>query len=167
MQLDFTGLFNSSSEDVIIDYKLMLEDFEYGTYKPLTDGVEVKGKAYSKADVTYLDLDITFTFNGICDRCADEFQRDYSFNVSKVVVSHLENEEDDDDYVVADENNKLDVDEFVYQEIQLFLPQKMLCNDDCKGLCPKCGKNLNREKCDCKADVDPRMAALLQLLDDE
>ena len=33
--------------------------------------------------------------------------------------------------------------------------------------CPKCGKNLNREKCDCKADVDPRMAALLQLLDDE
>ncbi len=167
MQLDFTGLFNSAGEDITIDYKLLLDDFEYSTYKPLTEGVSVKGKAYNKADVCYLDLNIAFNFNGICDRCAEEFKRDYSFSVSKVVVSHLDNNEDDEDYILADENNKLDIDNFVYDEIHLFLPQKMLCSDDCKGLCPKCGKNLNLGKCDCKADVDPRMAALLQLLDDE
>ena len=166
MHLDFTGLFNSSVDEIPVDYRLNLDDFEYGTYKPLTDGVSVKGRAYSKADVVYLDLSITFTFNGICDRCADEFSRDYSLDISRVVVSHLENEEDDEDYIIADSDNKLNLDDFVYQEIQLFLPQKMLCNDDCKGLCPKCGMNLNKGKCDCKSDVDPRMAALLELLDD-
>lgn len=167
MQLDFTSLFNSSNEALNIDYKLMLDDFEYSTYKPLKDGVAVKGNAYCKADVAYLDLKITFSFYGICDRCADEFVREYSFNLSKVVVNRLENEEDDENYIIVDGDNKLDLDDYIYQEIQLFLPQKMLCNDDCKGICPKCGKNLNKEKCDCKKDVDPRMAALLQLLDEE
>ncbi|MCR5206938.1 MAG: DUF177 domain-containing protein [Eubacterium sp.] len=167
MQLDFTGLFNSSGDVLNIDEKLFFDDFEYGTYKPLTDGVSVKGRAYCKADVAHLELTLSFIFNGICDRCADEFSREYSFGVNKVVVSHLENEDDDDEYLIADADNKINLDDTVYEEIQLFLPQKMLCSDDCKGLCPKCGKNLNREKCDCEKDVDPRMAVLLQLLDEE
>ena len=41
------------------------------------------------------------------------------------------------------------------------------CSEECKGLCPTCGKNLNHEKCNCKKEVDPRMAALLQLLDED
>lgn len=165
MRLDFTDLFNSSVDEKKIDYKLRLDDFEYSTYKPLKNGVEVKGRAYSKADVAYIELNVSFDFFGICDRCADEFERTYSFDINKIVVPYLENEEDDDDCVVT-ENNILDVDDLVYQEIILFLPHKMLCSDDCKGLCPTCGANLNREKCNCKKEVDPRMAALLQLLDE-
>ena len=165
MQLDFTNIFISSGDAYYVNYSLSLDDFEYGTYKPLKDGVKVVGSAYSKADVAHLDITVTFNFYGICDRCADEFKREYSFDVSKIVVSSLENEDDDDDYVIT-ENNILDIDELVYQEIQLFLPHKMLCSDDCKGICPECGANLNRENCNCKKAVDPRMAALLQLLDE-
>jgi uncharacterized protein len=165
MQLDFTGLFISDGE-ITIDYSIPFEDFEYSTYKPLKNGVKVKGRAYSKADVAHLDINVSFDFFGVCDRCADDFERKYSFDIEKVVVSHLENEEDDEGYIIT-ENNILDIDDLVYQEIQLFLPAKMLCNDDCKGLCQNCGKNLNREKCDCKPNVDPRMAALLTLLDEE
>lgn len=166
MQLDFTNLFNSSCDGIDIDYSLSLADFEYSTYQPLKNGVKINGRAYSKADVVHLDLTVSFDFFGICDRCAEEFERSYSFDVNKLVVSHLENEEDDEDYVIT-ENNLLDIDDLVYQEIQLFLPQKMLCSDDCKGLCMTCGKNLNYGNCDCKAAVDPRMAALLELLDEE
>ena len=165
MQLDFTGIFNSSCDAIDVDSSLSLDDFEYGTYKPLKNGVSVKGRAYSKADVAYLDLNISFDFFGICDRCADEFKKSFSFDINKTVVSHLENEEDDEDYVIT-ENNILDLDDLVYQEIQLYLPHKMLCSDDCKGLCMKCGANLNREECNCKKNVDPRMEALLQLLDE-
>lgn len=165
MQLDFTNLFNFDNEIVNIDYKLSLDDFEYSTYKPLKNGVFVKGKAYCKADVVYMDLNVAFDFFGVCDRCAEDFQKSYSFDLKKIVVQKLENEDDDfDDFVIV-ENNVLDLDDYIYQEIQLFLPQKMLCSDDCKGICPKCGKNLNKEKCNCEKDVDPRMAALLQLLD--
>ncbi|MGN0523585.1 MAG: YceD family protein [Eubacterium sp.] len=167
MQLDFTNLFNSSGEVIDFDYKINFDDFEYSTYKPLTNGAGVKGKAFSKADVVYLALNVCFDFNGFCDRCADEINRSYSFDLEKIIVPRLENNDDDYDNYVVVENNVLDLDDLVYQEIQLFLPTKMLCIDDCKGLCPSCGKNLNHEKCECKKEVDPRMAALLQLLDEE
>lgn len=166
MQLDFTNLFNSEKEEVLIDYTAPLSDFEYSTYKPLKNGVKVKGRAYSKADVVYLGINISFDFFGICDRCAEDFEKYFSFDSEKIVVSHLENEEDDDGYIIV-HDNVLDLDDYVYQEIQLYLPHKMLCSDDCKGICIKCGKNLNREMCNCKKDVDPRMSALLQLLDEE
>lgn len=165
MQLDFTNLFNFDNEVIDIDYDLVFDDFEYSTYQPLKNGVKVKGKAYCKADVVYLDVKIDFDFFGICDRCAEDFKREYTIDLHKIVVEKLENDDDDfDDFIVV-EDCKLDLDDFVYQEIQLFLPQKMLCSEDCKGICPKCGKNLNLGECDCKADVDPRMAALLELLD--
>lgn len=167
MQLDFTNLFNFSDEVININYKVDLNDFEYSTYKPLTNGAEVEGKAFCKAEVVYLELKVSFDFKGVCDRCADEIERNYNFEINKIVVPKLEsNDFDDDSYIVVD-NAVLDLDDLVYQEIQLFLPSKMLCNGDCKGLCVKCGKNLNYEQCSCKADVDPRMAALLQLLDED
>jgi len=167
MQLDFTNLFNFDNEVINIDCTLPLKDFEYSTYKPLKNGAVVKGKAFCKADIVYLELNVCFDFFGICDRCAEEFKREYSIDINKIVVEKLENEDDDfDDFVVVD-NCKLDLEDFVYQEIQLFLPSKMLCKNDCKGICQKCGKNLNDGPCDCKKDVDPRMAALLQLLDEQ
>lgn len=165
MQIDFTNLFNSDSEVVNIDYNIKFDDFQYSTYQPLKNGADVRGKAYCRADVVYMDLSISFDFFGVCDRCAEDFECKYSFDLNKIVVQRLENENDSDEYIVV-ENNVLDLDDLVYQEIQLFLPQKLLCKADCKGICPKCGKNLNSGDCDCKADVDPRMAALLELLDD-
>lgn len=166
MQLNFTNLFNFDNEEIKIDEKLSFDDFEYSTYKPLKNGVEIKGKAYCKADVVYMDLNVSFDFFGVCDRCADEFERNMSFGLNKVVVQRLENEDDDfDDFIVVDDN-VLDLNDYIYQEIQLYLPQKMLCSDDCKGLCHRCGKNLNKEKCSCEKEVDPRMAALLQLLEE-
>lgn len=167
MQLDFTSLFNLSDEEILFDYKIDLNDFEYSTYKPLTNGAKVKGKAFCKAEVAYLELNVSFNFKGVCDRCADDIERNYSFDINKIVVPKLENNDYDDDSYIVVENAVLDLDDLVYQEIQLFLPNKMLCKDDCKGLCIKCGKNLNYEQCSCKSEVDPRMAALLQLLDEE
>jgi len=54
----------------------------------------------------------------------------------------------------------------VYSEVILDLPSKHLCKDDCKGICFKCGKNLNEGECDCETrEVDPRLAKLMELLD--
>ena len=167
MQLDFTNLLNSSADEINIDYHMNADDFMYSTYKPLKNGVDVKGRAYQKVGVVYLDLDVNFDFFGVCDRCADDIEREYDFSLNKIIVNAMENENDDyDDYIVV-ENNVLDLDELVNEECQLFLPAKMLCKDDCKGLCQKCGKNLNYEKCECAKDVDPRLAALADLLIDE
>lgn len=166
MKIDLTNLFNGCNESVSVDYSLNLQNLSYGTYQPLQKEVKVKGSVYQKADVVYLDVSVSFEFIGVCDRCAEDLKKDYCFKLNKILVPCVESDADFDDYIVV-ENGVLNLDELVEEEIQLFLPSKMLCRDDCKGLCAKCGKNLNLGNCDCKKDVDPRMAALLQLLDEE
>lgn len=165
MKINLINLLNGDQDSLSVDYQLDLSNLIYGTYKPITDPVSVKGRLYSKADVLYLNLEIKFTFYGVCDRCAEDIKKDFSITVNKIIVEELQNI-DNDDYIVVD-NQLIDLDELVNEEVSLTLPSKMLCNDDCKGLCPKCGTNLNVNKCDCKGDIDPRMEALLQLLDNE
>lgn len=166
MRIDLTNLFNGSNEVISIDFTLDLNELEYSGYNPIKDGATVKGSIYAKAGVVYLDCSVGFDFNGICDRCAEDITKHFSFKLDKILVSEMANDTDFDDYIVV-ENGMLDLDELIEEEITLFLPAKMLCSEDCKGLCMTCGKNLNFGKCNCKKEVDPRMAALLQLLDEE
>ena len=69
-----------------------------------------------------------------------------------------------DAYIVIPDG-KLDLAQLTWEDLLLFLPSKLLCRDDCKGICPQCGKNLNEGTCECKKEIDPRFAALLDLLD--
>lgn len=166
MRIDLNNLLSGVETKLDINYVLDLSNLIYSTYNPIKNGVNVVGRLYSKADVLYLDINISFDFFGFCDRCAEKVKKHFSFDVKRIVVEKLENEEDDDDYIVVS-NRELDLDELVNEEVSLSLPNKILCKEDCKGLCPKCGANLNVKQCNCKKDVDPRMAALLQLLEDE
>jgi len=58
------------------------------------------------------------------------------------------------------ENDQIDLDQLVIEQLELSLPTRLLCQDDCRGLCPLCGADLNTEECDCKAPIDPRWGAL-------
>ena len=78
----------------------------------------------------------------------------------------MENEDSEDDIILLD-GNELDLDEVVTTAFVLAMDTKNLCSEDCKGLCAKCGADLNLGPCGCRPDVDPRWAALAQLLDDE
>ena len=167
MKIDIANLLNGIEKSLSIDYTLNLDDLSYGTYNPIKDGAKVSGKVYGKANVVYLEADVSFKFCGFCDRCAEEVNRDMSFPLNKIIVSELANDDDDnEDYIVV-QDAVLDLDEIIREEVQLFLPSKILCKDDCKGLCFKCGKSLNLGECSCKKEVDPRLAALLELLDEE
>lgn len=167
MKLDLEKLFCGDAAEIPVECDLDFSDLLYATYYPIKKGVHVSGCAYSKADVNFLKLNVSFTFDGFCDRCAEPLERQMEFEVNKILVEDLQNEDDGDDEYVVVENRQIDLQELIREELILFLPSKILCKPDCKGLCPKCGKNLNVEKCDCKKEVDPRMEALLQLLDEE
>lgn len=87
-----------------------------------------------------------------------------SYTFAHDLVLSLENE-DDDSYIQI-ENYKLDLDELMRADILLELPTKFLCKEDCKGLCPVCGKNLNEGSCDCNLhQIDPRLEVLKKLID--
>ena len=115
-------------------------------------------------------LHITFgteaTIFGACDRCLTEV-------TFKIPVSVDETVQVSEGEVVADEDlgpysfvdgEDIDVDELILNEILVNFPAKILCQDDCKGICPVCGKNRNLEPCQCDDTVlDPRMAQFLDV----
>lgn len=165
MKIDLNNLFNASQSEIKIDTQFDFSSLIYSGYSPIKNGVKVTGRLFSKADIIYLEVNIKFTFFGFCDRCASDVTKNFSFDINKIVVEKLQNENDDDNYIIV-ENRTLDLEELVNEEVSLSLPTKILCSKDCKGLCPQCGANLNVSKCDCKKDVDPRLETLLQLLDE-
>ena len=88
-----------------------------------------------------------------CDRCLED--------VSVYVDIDYE-----DEYMVSEES--VDTDEIISKEIILNWPMKILCKEDCKGLCLKCGRNLNRSQCECDTFIpDPRMAAIKDIFESE
>jgi uncharacterized protein len=66
---------------------------------------------------------------------------------------------------ISPNTHEIDLSFGVRESLLLALPMKVLCSEDCKGLCPHCGANLNEESCDCVAEtIDPRWAELRKLL---
>ncbi|MCL2222616.1 MAG: DUF177 domain-containing protein, partial [Oscillospiraceae bacterium] len=63
------------------------------------------------------------------------------------------------------QGDKVDAGEIILTEFILDMDDRQLCSEDCKGLCQKCGVDLNTKPCNCKKDIDPRLAVLSQLLD--
>lgn len=105
---------------------------------------------------------VKITFATECDRCLTEVPTTLNLRFDRVVASPdvtTEDEEDEDAGYM--EGYQLNVETFVYNEVLINWPVKILCKEDCKGVCPKCGQNLNMGDCGCDTFVpDPRMAVL-------
>jgi DUF177 domain-containing protein len=106
-----------------------------------------------------------------CSRCLEAFRWPVDSHFDLRYQPHAQNtgegeqEIEEDDLTTAFyQNDEIDLAQLMEEQFYLSLPMKPLCADDCRGLCPQCGKNLNRESCDCKRDWDdPRFAALRAL----
>jgi uncharacterized protein len=103
----------------------------------------------------------------VCDRCAKEFERDFSVPLEAVLTTELQSEDSEDENLFELVGDCVDLDDVITTAFVLNMDQKFLCRDDCKGLCPTCGADLNEGSCGCRPEVDPRFAALQQLLDKE
>ena len=97
-----------------------------------------------------------------CDRCLEpvstEFELEFSKNVDLSVGDDQEDELDEKNYI---DGYNLDVEKLLYNEILIGWPMKILCSEDCKGICNTCGQNLNLGTCDCEdTSLDPRMSVI-------
>ena len=138
----------------------------------LVSGTRVEGSATRKGEQIRLRGTISAEVELLCDRClaperaplAVEF--DTSFIPQEVEAGKQENVEllTEDLGLSAYEGDAVDLDELVREQILLALPSRHLCREDCKGLCQKCGANLNENQCSCEqGETDPRWAALADL----
>ena len=106
-----------------------------------------------------------------CGRCLEPFRLPVQSGFDLRYVPRTENSgegereiEEDDLSTAYYENDQIDLVQLVMEQFQLALPMKPLCSEACRGLCPKCGTNLNTSTCDCDTTwEDPRFAALKTL----
>ena len=163
MTIDLRKYFLGNSET--LEYELDLSGMELGGVKPFCAPVKVRARLQSFAGSVLVEAELDFSVTMPCDRCCDLVTREFSPRFSHTVVRELVSGEDEDLIVAPEE--RLDLDGLLTEDILLDMPSKFLCKPDCKGLCPVCGKNRNREECSCqRQEGDPRLAALRQLLED-
>lgn len=110
--------------------------------------------------------DMKLTRNFQCDRCLEEFTREYTYSFEEEFKLRA-------DYAMVDENedvnwfdgDEVELDEVFREMVILSQPLNNICSSDCRGLCLKCGANLNKGECGCdRTIIDPRLAALQKLL---
>ena len=130
---------------------------------PLT----VEGSVVNSAGYMRLSATLSIRYVAPCARCLCDVQGSFSLSLDKTVaqadVAKDMDEDTLDDHAVI-EDGFLDLDEQLLDLLFMEFPYKILCDEDCKGLCPTCGTNLNEHQCDCTEQLDPRLAPLADLL---
>ena len=167
MVIDLNAMLRGEINSIDIDFVLTPEIIEDVTF---TDGARVYGKITNSAGYMRLTLKAELPYIGECARCLDEVRGTFSLDFERTVVtegmaSEEKLEESVDEYIVLN-NGKLELDAAVQEELLIDFPRKLLCSDDCPGLCPKCGKPKKDGDCGCVTkEIDPRLEVLKKLLD--
>ncbi len=166
MILDCRDIFITENAVLPITYSLDMSRTDYMGDYPLKTPVTASGSVSNRAGLVTISLNMVYVFSAGCDRCGLPTDTCYSIRFEKSLAPETEGDDSDDILLVPD--YKLDLDELISSEVYLSLPMKHLCRTDCKGICEKCGKNLNEGPCSCnKKEIDPRLQALADLLENE
>jgi uncharacterized protein len=138
--------------------------FEKDEHDWLSDPIVVNGEVVNDGLLLKVGGTIELSANFLCDRCLKKHLTSITIPfLEKFQESGAENNSDD---IIDYQGDEIAINDLVRENIILAKPLKTVCSEDCHGLCPKCGTNLNISTCACeKGVIDPRLAALQQLLD--
>ena len=164
MILDLHEIIEVPGRSVSFRCELDRERLSFPTLVQFRGPVTAEGAVRNIAGILELTADVRADMTVRCDRCGTPFAKHLAPRFTATLQADAEDA--DSENVFPLDGDGVDVSDVVETCFILDMDQKFLCRDDCKGLCPSCGKNLNDGPCDCKKQIDPRMAALGQLLDD-
>ena len=127
------------------------------------DAVKMLGETYPVTEKHPVALKLTLEIP--CGRCLEPVSVPFVISVDEQFelsdTPEQATEDSDEPYI---DGYQLDVDALVRNELFVHMPLRVLCKEDCKGICKRCGTNLNLGTCDCDAtELDPRMAAILDI----
>ena len=163
MRINVKSILNTPGASLPFSFSLDLSDMEFGGQYPVTDPVAVEGVVRNAADVLELTLTARTTLSAICDRCTKPFRKPMEVPFQCLLAEKLENGENDE--IVLLENGEVDAGDLARTAFILGMDTKFLCSEECRGLCPRCGADLNLGPCGCKKETDPRLAVLAKLLE--
>lgn len=160
MICDLSSVLNNEGAELRFSKAMAIGDVTDGLGITFPENVQVDGTIVCRSDVLELTAHMEGTFVTNCARCLKELTCPLSVDFSETLVQETE-EIPDRDSVVVFEGTSVDLSELVLSNLLLNLSYKYLCKEDCRGICPKCGADLNEKTCDCAEDeIDPRWEML-------
>lgn len=123
---------------------------------PFINDVLLRCKMDKSHHQIYLSCDLSVNADLECDRCTTGFKRVLKNHFENLYLFEKDEPKEDEIgvYQLSPDSDKIDLSEDAVEYARLAVPMKILCSEDCKGLCIKCGANLNEKSCDCKEDED-------------
>lgn len=161
MLLDLREIIEVPGKSVPFECELSTEGLEYESVKEYKSCPTAEGRVSNTAGILTLEGTLRADMTCVCDRCGKEFDSVKLMELNALISDG----ESDDPEVFCLDGDKLDLEETLSTLYVLDMETKFLCSEDCKGLCPKCGADLNLGPCNCRKETDPRLAVLEQLLD--
>lgn len=174
MAIDMRSVLSGEVAKLPIDYDFSLSEKDFG-FDTDIDGVvftkpaHISGEIVNMGGYIGLSAKVSVSYSAECARCLKPLDRSFEVTFERTVVNRGElvntSEDEADDYIqIVD--GMLELDSVAAEQLLMEFPMKELCHDDCKGLCPKCGKDLNDGECGCPTkEIDPRLAILQKLLE--
>jgi uncharacterized protein len=154
-----------SGEEYRDQVEIAVEPLELGgqRYLPVPDPVPAELSIHRASTGSLFQLSFRVRLHGPCFRCLEDSVLELPISVREYQATNPDSDELRSPYVTDD---KLDLSAWARDAIALDLPEKILCRDDCAGLCPECGRNLNDEPHEHEVESgDTRWSALESLRD--
>ncbi|MBR0040468.1 MAG: DUF177 domain-containing protein [Oscillospiraceae bacterium] len=164
MKLNLREIIAIPGSSVDFACELETEGLDFPSVLRYVSAPYAQGCVFNEAGVLRLEGEIRTDMLCVCDRCAGEFETEKLTPLSAVIVEQNDDNADDPELFFLD-GDEIDLGEILSTLFILDMDTKFLCREDCRGLCPKCGRNLNLGPCGCGKETDPRFAVLEQLLD--
>ena len=164
MIIDISKVVKSINKEVSEEVSIELTSFEsrLGDFPILQKSPVVLTITNQENKTLFIRGAVDITLSIPCGRCLEEVPTQLCFDIDKKLDitegALVDDEMEENDYLIGFE---LDVDKLVYAEILVNWPMRVLCKEDCEGICNVCGANLNKGDCGCqRTELDPRMAAI-------
>ena len=165
MKIDLSSVIKVTGAEVKFDDTVGFGNAEFLGESYVFDApLAVVGRIYNNGQSLTLEADVRGSMKTECARCLDELETDVEFSVNELLSQRKESQEDAEDIILFD-GYEIELDDIIADHFLMNVSGRYLCSDDCKGLCPQCGTNLNKGECNCKTEyIDPRWQALADIL---
>jgi uncharacterized protein len=167
MKVNLSNLINGSDYQIELDDTFEINEIKTeGNHIKFNKPVEVNGGIFNTDDGIYLQAKVSFEYTTSRARCLKNITKNEDAMLDYKIVYENDQENSSEDELILEKGNILNLNEPIISSILLSLPMKTICDNECKGICPQCGKDLNKGDCNCEDDnIDPRLAKLKRLMD--
>jgi uncharacterized protein len=154
--LDISKLFSGEVREIPFDIQAGLPSFEENEIS--VSSLSFSGRAFDLSGTILLSGVVTAVMEASCARCLAPVRQDF---LAEVEYSIVESENDSEEDTWIAEGETIDLAAMAEEIVLIRMPLRLLCKEDCQGLCPSCGKDLNDGPCQCdRKEIDPRLAGL-------